>query len=193
MGLFLREDSDSPSAYLGYPWLIAGISCRRRCEICVLPPPPWAHEGMEAVSQILSKCFNCEVRSTEEFATMSFLIQAWRSLSYLPCVPWVLQVKQRSMAGVCASREGFTAKLLHTVLPEALITLDANMLPSGFVSLGVFFGVCLFFFKLKASEVLMEHLIASEPPEIVFPFPLSCTLSVKWSESSALSPFVGCW
>lgn len=83
MGPFLREGSDSPSAYLGYSQLMAGMS-GRRCEMCVLPPPPRAPEGTEAVSQILSKCFNCEVLSTEEFASMSFLSQAW---SYLLCMP----------------------------------------------------------------------------------------------------------
>lgn len=87
---------------------------------------------MEVVSQILSKCFNYDLLSMKEFATMSFLSQAWCSLSYLLYVPWALQEKQRAMAGGCASHEGFAAELLHTVLPEALITLDANTLHSGF-------------------------------------------------------------
>jgi len=44
--------------------------------MCVLSPPPQADEEMEAVSQILSKGFSCEVLSTEEFTTASFLSQA---------------------------------------------------------------------------------------------------------------------
>lgn len=64
MGLFLREGSDSPSAYLGYSQQMAGMS-GKGYEMCVLPPPPGAHEGMEAVSQILTKCFDFEVLNTE--------------------------------------------------------------------------------------------------------------------------------
>ena len=69
---------------------------------------------------------------------------------------------------MCATCEGFAAELLHTVLPKALITLNANTLPSGFASL-----VCLGFFfeKRKAFEGLMEHLIALEPPEIHLSLP----------------------
>lgn len=40
---------------------------------------------------------------------------------------------------MCASHEGFAAELLHTVLPETLITLDTKTLPSDFVSLFSFF------------------------------------------------------
>lgn len=72
MGPLLREGSESPSAYHGYPWLMAGVP-GRRCKICVLPPLPLSHKGMEAASLILSKGFKCEVLGMEGFATVSFL------------------------------------------------------------------------------------------------------------------------
>lgn len=48
----------------------------------------------------------------------------------------------------------------------------------------------------KVFEGLMEHLIASEPPKKHLSFPLSpfpffILLGLNWSESSALSRFVG--
>lgn len=77
---FLREGSESPSAYHRYPWLMAGMS-GRRCKSCTLPSLPLSHKGVEAASLILSKC---EVPSIEGFATMSFLSQSGLVFMVLP-------------------------------------------------------------------------------------------------------------
>lgn len=123
MGPFLREGSESPSAYRGYPWLMAGMP-GRRCKSCTLPSLPLSHKGVEAASLILSKC---EVLSIEGFAAMSFLSQSGLVFMVLP------SLCTQSTAGWHLA-EVFTARLLHTVLPEAFTTLGANTLLTGSVS-----------------------------------------------------------
>lgn len=160
MGPFLREGSERPSAYHGYPELMAGMP-GRRCKRCVLPPPPLSHK---AASLVLSKGFKCEVLSTEGFATVSFLSQSGLVFMVLPSLcarspagkPWMACVHPvKALLPSC-----FTQSCLRPSSPWV---------------------------QIHYLQVLsLEYLIASEPPEnhlSLLPFRYS-ECKMEWKLSS---------
>lgn len=142
MGPFLREGSESPSAYHRYPWLMAGMP-GRRCSRCVLPPLPLSHKGMEAASLILSKGFKYEVLSKEGFATVSFLSQSGLVFMVLPSLcaqstagkPWVACVHP-------------VKALLPSCFTQSCLRLSSPWVRTHYLQV-----------------LSLEHVIPSEPPE----------------------------